>query len=131
MYQVSAPCIAWFASLRSEDVVIGKSPEGIDGCHGNNEIHLCTKFHLHVHRTDSECQGTDCGHSTAEWNRDSQYPCGLHDRLQSRPRVVHIMSSSMCSYYYSVWRLCLCVFVCVCVNLYDLCIFIRNFCKRH
>ena len=19
-------------------------------------------------RTDSECQGTDCGHSTAEWN---------------------------------------------------------------
>ena len=23
-YQVSAPCIAWFASLRSEEVVIGK-----------------------------------------------------------------------------------------------------------
>ena len=24
-YQVSLPCIAWFASLRSEEVVIGKS----------------------------------------------------------------------------------------------------------
>ena len=28
-YQVSAPCIAWFASLRSEEVVIGKVPEAI------------------------------------------------------------------------------------------------------
>ena len=27
-YQVSAPCIAWFASLRSEEVVIGKSARG-------------------------------------------------------------------------------------------------------
>ena len=27
-YQVSAPCIAWFASLRSEEVVIGKSASG-------------------------------------------------------------------------------------------------------
>ena len=27
-YQVSAPCIAWFASLRSEEVVIGKSACG-------------------------------------------------------------------------------------------------------
>ena len=51
VYQVSAPCIAWFASLRSEEVVIGKSACGhfVDGCHGNNEIHMCTKFHLHVH----------------------------------------------------------------------------------
>ena len=81
-------------------------------------------------RTDSKCQGTNCGHSTTEWNRDSQYPCGLHSRLQYRPRVVQIiMSSSMCSCYYSVWRLCLCL--CVYANLYDLCIFTRNFCKRH
>ena len=28
MYQVSAPCIAWFASLRSEELVIGKSTRG-------------------------------------------------------------------------------------------------------
>ena len=28
MYQVSPPCIAWFASLRSEEVVIGKSAWG-------------------------------------------------------------------------------------------------------
>ena len=28
VYQVSAPCIAWFASLRSEEVVIGKSAGG-------------------------------------------------------------------------------------------------------
>ena len=28
MYQVSPPCIAWFASLRSEEVVIGKSTWG-------------------------------------------------------------------------------------------------------
>ena len=27
-YQVSAPYIAWFASLRSEEVVIGKSASG-------------------------------------------------------------------------------------------------------
>ena len=27
-YQVSPPCIAWFASLRSEEVVIGKSACG-------------------------------------------------------------------------------------------------------
>ena len=28
-YQVSLPCIVWFASLRSEEVVTGKVPEGI------------------------------------------------------------------------------------------------------
>ena len=28
VYQVSAPWIAWFASLRSEEVVIGKSARG-------------------------------------------------------------------------------------------------------
>ena len=27
-YQVSLPCIAWFASLRSEEAVIGKSAQG-------------------------------------------------------------------------------------------------------
>ena len=27
-HQVSPPCIAWFASLRSEEVVIGKSARG-------------------------------------------------------------------------------------------------------
>ena len=62
-------------------------------------------------RTDSECQGTDCGHSTAEWNRDSQYPCGLHSRLQSRLRVVHICLCVATILYYSEWilRLSLCV----------------------
>ena len=28
LYQVSGPCIAWFASLRSEEVVIRKSARG-------------------------------------------------------------------------------------------------------
>ena len=28
VYQVSPPCIVWFASLRSEEVVIGKSAWG-------------------------------------------------------------------------------------------------------
>ena len=50
----------------------------------NTIQYSCAGCHL---RTDSECQGMDCGHSTAEWNRDSQYPCGLHSRLQSRLRV--------------------------------------------
>ena len=50
-YQVSAPCIAWFASLRSEEVVIGKSARGhffVHDRHGNAEIHMRTKFHLHA-----------------------------------------------------------------------------------
>ena len=50
VYQVSAPCIAWFASLRSE-VVVGKMclrPFFVDGCHGNAEIQMRTKFHLHA-----------------------------------------------------------------------------------
>ena len=50
-YQVSLPYIAWFASLRSEEVVIGKSAFFVDGCNGNNEIHMRTKFHLHVHHS--------------------------------------------------------------------------------
>ena len=49
-HQVSAPCITWFASLRSEEVVMGKVPEAIfvHGRHGNPEIHMHTKFHLHA-----------------------------------------------------------------------------------
>ena len=46
-----SPCIVWFASLRSEEVVIEKSARGhffVNGCHGNGEINMCTKFHLHV-----------------------------------------------------------------------------------
>ena len=41
----------WLASLRSEEVVIGKKclrPFFVHGCHGNAEIHMCTKFHLHA-----------------------------------------------------------------------------------
>ena len=49
-YQVSAPCIAWFASLSSEEVIIGKSARGyfFHDRHGNAEIHIHTKFHLHA-----------------------------------------------------------------------------------
>ena len=49
-YQVSLPCIVWFASLRSEEVVIRKSAKGnfFHGCHGNAEIHMRTKFHFHA-----------------------------------------------------------------------------------
>ena len=50
-YQVSPPCIVWCASLRSEEAVIGKVPEAnffVNGCHGNAQIHMCTKFHLHA-----------------------------------------------------------------------------------
>ena len=49
-HQVSAPCIAWFASLRSEEVVTGKVPEAIfvNVCHGNAQIHMRTKFHFHT-----------------------------------------------------------------------------------
>ena len=53
-YQVSAPYIAWFASLRSEEVVIGKKclrQFFVHGCQGNNEIRMRTKFHLHVHHS--------------------------------------------------------------------------------
>ena len=51
MYQVSPPCIAWCASLRSEEVVIGKKclrPFFVHGRHGNTEIHMRTKFHFHA-----------------------------------------------------------------------------------
>ena len=51
MYQVSLPCIAWFASLISEEVVIGKVPEAIffvNGRHGNAEIHMRNKFRFHA-----------------------------------------------------------------------------------
>ena len=91
-HQVSLPCIAWFTSLRSEEVVIRKSAWGhlfvvvmetlkytcvpsftsmhcmvckiekwrssyrekcprqffVSGCHGNPEIHMCTKFPFHA-----------------------------------------------------------------------------------
>ena len=36
-----------FARLRSKEVVIRKSAQ-INGCHGNAEIHMHTKFHLHA-----------------------------------------------------------------------------------
>ena len=38
-------------SLRSEEVVTGKKclrQFFVNGCHGNAQIHMCTKFHLHV-----------------------------------------------------------------------------------
>ena len=40
----------WFASLRSEEVVIRKSAQGnfFHGCHGNAEIHMHTKFYFHA-----------------------------------------------------------------------------------
>ena len=49
-YQVSPPCIVWFASLKGEEVVVGKSVRGnfFHGCHGNTEIHLYAKFHLYA-----------------------------------------------------------------------------------
>ena len=42
---------SWFASLRSEEVVTGKSARGhffVDGRHGNAQIHMHTKFHFHA-----------------------------------------------------------------------------------
>ena len=49
-YQVSLPCIAWFASLRSEEVCSYRKKclrqFCVHGCHGNAEIHMCTKFYL-------------------------------------------------------------------------------------
>ena len=46
-YQVSPPCIVWCASLRGEEVVIGKVPEAIF-CSWSSwkRIHMHTKFHL-------------------------------------------------------------------------------------
>ena len=39
----------WFASLRSEEVVIRESCTFfVNGCHGNAEIHMRTKFHFHA-----------------------------------------------------------------------------------
>ena len=40
----------WFASLRTKEVVIRKSPQGnfVHGCHGNAQIHMHTKFHFHA-----------------------------------------------------------------------------------
>ena len=41
----------WLASLRSEEVVIGKKclrQFFVHGCHENAEIHMRTKFHLHA-----------------------------------------------------------------------------------
>ena len=43
------PCIVWCASLRSEEVVIGKSARGHFLFIAVMEIHMCTKFHLHAH----------------------------------------------------------------------------------
>ena len=43
MYQVSLPCIAWFACLKSEEVVMGKKclrPFFVHGRHGNAEKHV-------------------------------------------------------------------------------------------
>ena len=51
MYQVLPPSILWYAKLRSEEVVIGKSAQGrflLKYCHGNTEIHMSTKFYLHA-----------------------------------------------------------------------------------
>ena len=41
----------WFASLRSEEVVIEKKclrPSFVDGRHGNAKIHMHNKFNLHA-----------------------------------------------------------------------------------
>ena len=40
----------WFVSLRSKEVVRKKClrPFFVHGRHGNAEIHMCTKFHLHA-----------------------------------------------------------------------------------
>ena len=48
VYQVSLPCIIWFASLRIEEVVIVKVPRPlyVDSCHGNNKIHMCNEFRI-------------------------------------------------------------------------------------
>ena len=51
MYKVLPPCIVWCASLRGEEVVIGKSvlrPFFVDGRHGNTKKYLRTKFHLYA-----------------------------------------------------------------------------------
>ena len=48
MYQVSLPCIAWFASLRSEEVQLwGKVPEAhifVNGCHDNARVHMYLQY---------------------------------------------------------------------------------------
>ena len=41
----------WLASLRSEEVVIGKKclrPFFVHGRHGNTEIHMHTRFYVHA-----------------------------------------------------------------------------------
>ena len=41
------------ASLRSEEVILRKVRKVfVGGCHGNDCIHMGTKFHLHVYYTE-------------------------------------------------------------------------------
>ena len=52
-YQVSATCIAWFPSLRNEEDFSSyrekcPRPFFVHDRHGNAEIHMRTKFHLHA-----------------------------------------------------------------------------------
>ena len=49
-HQVSFPCIPWFASLRSEEVVIRKAHEAlfVHGCHGNKCVQSFGCMHCMV-----------------------------------------------------------------------------------
>ena len=50
VYQVSPPCIVWCASLRSEEVVIGKSARGnfLSVVVMETLKNTCKKFHFHA-----------------------------------------------------------------------------------
>ena len=47
----SMHCLHCLLVLEVKKQLWGKVPQGIfvDGCHGNNEIHMQARFHLHVH----------------------------------------------------------------------------------
>ena len=50
---VSPPCELPLVILRSEEVILRKVCNiFVGGCHGNNLIHVRTKFHLHVCYTE-------------------------------------------------------------------------------
>ena len=55
VHQVSPPCVLYWASYSSEEVILKKIAWGyyfVGDCHGNNWIHVHTKFHLHVCYTE-------------------------------------------------------------------------------
>ena len=50
---VSPPCVLLLVSSRSEEVILRKVRKVfVGGCHGNDCIHVRTKFHLHVCYTE-------------------------------------------------------------------------------